>query len=214
MYRVKGDRCLLLASSSPRRRELLESTGLRILVQPSGVDEQEIVGESPMDMVLRLALAKAFDVAGRAISGSLSTDNSGGVSPDRLFVIGADTTVSIDNQIFGKPANRAEAERMLDRLSGRTHQVFSGYAVVQGSRVLESTVIESRVEFALLSPEQVSAYVRTGEPMDKAGAYAIQGVGLHLVTRVEGCYSNIVGLSLPFVIKALLKHQIIEVAPV
>lgn len=168
---------LLLASASPRRREMLAGLGWRFESSAADVDESARPGEKPDALALRLAEAKA--VAG---------------SEPGAWTIGADTVVDLGGAVFGKPANREDAARMLRALSGRTHAVHTGVAVASGGGILSSAVESTRVKFADLSDEQIAAFLATGEGDDKAGAYAIQGVGALLVERIEGCYSNVVGL--------------------
>jgi len=174
---------LVLASSSPRRKFLLNSLGIRFRVVPSSIDESLINGESPQDNVQRLALANARDVSSRF---------------REKWVLGADTIVVIDGQILGKPADEQEARAMLAKLADRTHVVFTGYAIVNSSFPERRRVryAESRVYIRALSPQQIAGYVRTGEPMDKAGAYAIQGIGSGIVETISGSYTNVVGLPL------------------
>jgi septum formation protein len=182
---------LVLASASPRRADLLAGVGLRFAVRPSHIDESPRPGEQPAAMVERLAREKAQAVA----------------HPGEL-VVGADTTVVVDGHMLGKPADDDEATAMLRRLAGRAHEVLTGVAVVEDGRVA-SGVEASRVAFAPLDEEEIAWYVATGEPLDKAGAYAIQGRGGLLVTSVDGNYSNVVGLPLPLVYRLLreLGHQ-------
>ncbi|OHB25505.1 MAG: septum formation protein Maf [Desulfuromonadaceae bacterium GWC2_58_13] len=182
---------IVLASASPRRRELLERIGIRFTVVPSDTSEDEIPGESPEEHVLRLARNKALDVAGRR-------DVAG-----RWF-IGSDTIVLRDDCILGKPADPADAAAMLRSLSGRTHRVLSGYAVHDrqtGATVAD--VVSTRVRFKELTATEIAGYIATGEPMDKAGAYAIQGIGVFMVLAIEGSYTNVVGLPLCEVIEVL-----------
>ena len=174
---------LVLASASPRRRDLLREIGLCFVVEPSAVEEAPLNGEAPEAQVCRLAREKAWDVAGR--------------HPDS-WVLGADTIVVIDGRILGKPSDVDEARAMLGTLAGRTHVVFTGYALVhsrlpEGERV---RFVRSEVYIRALSDEEIARYVNTGEPMDKAGAYAIQGIGSGIVERVSGSYTNVVGLPL------------------
>lgn len=172
---------LILASGSPRRRALLEELGLRFTVRAADIDESPLPGEAPGDMVLRLAIAKAAEEA----------------HPGEL-VLAADTTVVIDGELLGKPADEAEARRMLARIAGREHTVLTAVALEEpgkGRRV--SAVDSSRVRMAALTPGQIAWYVATGEPMDKAGSYAIQGIGALFVEKVFGNYTNVVGLPLP-----------------
>jgi len=183
MKRNSPDVDLILASSSPRRKFLLNSLGVRFRVVPSSIDESLINGESPQDNVQRLALAKATDVSSRF---------------REKWVLGADTIVVIDGQILGKPADEHEARAMLAKLADRTHVVFTGYAIVNSSFPERRRVryAESSVYIRGLSPQQIAGYVRTGEPMDKAGAYAIQGIGSGIVETISGSYTNVVGLPL------------------
>lgn len=174
---------LILASASPRRRDLLASLGLAFTVRPAAIDESPRDGEPPDAYVGRLAAAKA-----RAEG-----------APDEL-VLAADTVVALDGELLGKPAGPAEARTMLARLAGRRHEVFTGVALrdPDGDR-LERAVARTAVEIAPLSDDRIAWYVDTGEPLDKAGAYAIQGFGSLVVTRIEGNYTNVVGLPLPAV---------------
>ncbi len=171
---------LYLASSSPRRRELLEQVGVAYRVLPVDVPEVLHPGEAPEEYVLRLALAKAR--AGRdALAGAAG------------MVLGADTAVVVAGEVLGKPADRAAALAMLARLSGRVHQVLSAVALVAGERE-ESRLSVSRVSFRPIEPAEAAAYWASGEPADKAGAYAIQGRGALFVTHLEGSYSGVMGL--------------------
>ncbi|HLE36306.1 MAG TPA: Maf family protein [Candidatus Acidoferrales bacterium] len=174
---------LILASSSPRRAEVLADAGFTFEVVAARVDESRRAGEQAEAYVRRLAEAKARAVAG-------------GVSPPAI-VIAADTVVVMDGEVLGKPASAEDAGRMLRRLSGRTHQVLTGLAVLKIPGGAARVEIETtRVTFAPLTEAEIEAYVASGEPLDKAGAYAIQGRGGRLVARVEGCYFNVVGLPL------------------
>jgi septum formation protein len=174
---------IVLASASPRRKELLSGIGLSFLIVPSEVDEDHINGESPDVHVSRLALAKASEVSTKM--------------PD-FWVLGADTIVVIDKAILGKPQDETEARSMLARLSGRTHEVFTGYAIIHARFPEKRRVsyVTSSVYIRQLSEDEIADYVSTGEPMDKAGSYAIQGVGAGIVERVTGSYTNVVGLPL------------------
>ncbi len=169
---------LVLASRSPRRSHLLRDAGYEFDVLPADVDERLRPDEAPRDYVVRLARAKAAAVAGAA-----------GERP----VVAADTIVLIDGDVLGKPADRRESAAMLGRLAGRTHEVLTGVAVAAGGRVAVA-VETTRVTFAPLDPERIAWYVATGEGDDKAGAYAVQGLGSRFVERIEGSYSNVVGL--------------------
>jgi septum formation protein len=168
-----------LASRSPRRQELLRQAGVRFELAEAAVDERRAPGQSPAEYAVAMALAKAR--AARA--------------PQPLPVLGADTDVVIDDEILGKPAGRDEALAMLARLSGRTHEVYSGVAVVLGARA-ETAVSVTRVSFGPISPQQARAYWDSGEPADKAGGYAIQGLGARFVREIHGSYSGVVGLPL------------------
>ena len=174
---------LILGSSSPRRKELLNALGLRFMVIPSTVDEELMPGEIPQAHVTRLALAKSCEVATRV--------------PDR-WVLGADTIVVVDGHILGKPRDRPEAREMLAMLSNRIHTVFTGYALVNRHFPEKERVryVSSDVHIRELSRDEIAAYVNTGEPMDKAGSYAIQGIGAAIVADVTGSYTNVVGLPL------------------
>lgn len=175
---------IILASASPRRRELLQQIGLEFLVIPSHAEEQELLGETPEEHVIRLSLAKATEIANRQ-------DVSG-----RWF-IGSDTIVLCDGQILGKPTDPAHAAVMLKQLSGREHRVLSGYAVIDrqtGQHRAEA--VSTKVWFRHLTETEITSYIATGEPADKAGAYAIQGLGVCFVARIEGSYTNVVGLPL------------------
>lgn len=174
---------LILASSSPRRRELLETLGYRLEVRPTDVDESPHVGEPLADTLTRVALLKAESARGE------DPDSQAAFLP----IVAADTMVVLDGERLGKPADPDHARSMLRQLSGRTHQVSTGMAIVFGARhVLR--VVTSVVHFRDLTPDAIDAYVETGEPLDKAGGYGIQARGAALVRTVEGSYSNVVGL--------------------
>ncbi|GJG85199.1 Maf-like protein [Gemmatimonadetes bacterium T265] len=174
---------VVLASQSPRRRDLLTLVGIPHTVRPADVDETVRPGEAPAPYVERLAREKARAVA--AASGD-------------AVVVAADTTVVVDGEILGKPRDAAEARAMVARLAGRTHEVFTGMAVRRGGPgAREAAAVERvRVTFRPLGAAEVAAYVATGEPMDKAGAYGIQGYGATIVERIEGDYFAVMGLSL------------------
>jgi septum formation protein len=180
---------LILASQSPRRRELLESVGLSFRVEAADIDESVKLGEQPDLYVQRLARAKAAVVAERNLN--------------RHFVLGADTTVSIHGQIFGKPETTDEAADMLSRLSGGDHYVTTGYSIaIPGGRIIDG-VTRTTVSMRDLSTDEIAWYVATGEPFDKAGGYAIQGRAAHFITKIEGSYTNVVGLPLAEVVLLL-----------
>jgi len=182
---------IVLASASPRRRELLERIGIRFAVVPSHAAEEELPGETPEEHVLRLSRTKAQEVARRPeVAG-------------RWF-IGSDTIVLRGTTILGKPRDAAEAAAMLRSLSGRSHRVLSGYAVYDrqsGSTV--SGAVTTAVRFKELTEEEIAGYIASGEPFDKAGAYAIQGIGVFMVLAIEGSYTNVVGLPLCEVVEVL-----------
>jgi septum formation protein len=187
---------LVLASASPRRRELLAQAGFVFSVHPAHIPEDPMPDEDPIAYVTRLAREKA-----EAVYRELSerTVESGNDRPDQsLVVLGADTTVTLDGHILGKPEDAADAARMLRLLSGRTHRVITGVAVATSERV-EVAAEVTAVRFLSISDDEIAAYVASGEPMDKAGAYAIQGRAAKWIPRVEGCYFNVVGLPLALV---------------
>jgi septum formation protein len=188
---------LILASQSPRRAELLRNAGISFEVSPADVDESVRAEESPLEYVKRLAQEKALTV--------LETASAGAV------VLGADTTVVVDGESLGKPADEAEARRMLERLSGRRHQVMTGVCVAfRNAEGVESFEVEpevTEVQFAAISAEDIAAYVASGEPMDKAGAYAIQGRASRWIPRIEGCYFNVVGLPVARVCEMLARTE-------
>jgi len=180
---------LVLASGSPRRRLMLAMAGFDFDVVTPHVDETPRPGEEPEAMVLRLAVAKADAVAGIVGPGS--------------WVLGCDTTVVRDRHIVGKPATAEEGVEMLLSLAGRSHQVVTGYAVIGGQVEPVAGVALSQVTMRHIAPGEATAYVASGEPMDKAGAYALQGEGGRFVTRVDGSRSNVVGLPLEAVVPVL-----------
>jgi nucleoside triphosphate pyrophosphatase len=168
---------LVLASGSPRRREILTTAGIPFTVKAANIPEEVLPGETPRDYVLRLASAKAKAV----------DDGAGDV------ILAADTVVVLDESILEKPSDAADAERMLRQLAGREHVVMTGVCLRYPGG--QRTAVEcTRVRFTELTDDEIAEYVRSGEPMDKAGAYAIQGLASKFVDRVEGCYFNVVGL--------------------
>ena len=178
---------LVLASASPRRRELLTQTGFTFEIHPAHIPEDPHPDEDPIAYVTRLARQKA-----EVVFAKLSETCPG------LTVLGADTTVTLDNHILGKPENDEDAARMLRLLSGRTHRVITGVAIVTASRT-EVAAEATAVQFLTLSEQEIAAYIATGEPSDKAGAYAIQGHAARWIPRIEGCYFNVVGLPISLV---------------
>ena len=182
---------LVLASRSPRRAELLRLVGARFDIVPADVDERPLPDERAEAHVLRLAEAKARAAIAALPSGSLEEN-----APETL-VLGADTVVMLDREILGKPADREEALRMLRALSGRIHEVWTGLFLFDPAHARGvGEAVRSIVKFACLSEEEIERYVATSEPLDKAGAYAVQGYGAVFVEAIEGSYSNVVGLPL------------------
>jgi len=180
---------LVLASASPRRKDLLGELGLAFDVRPTDVDETPRSGETPEVLVTRLARSKA-DAGARA------------AGPDAI-VLGADTVVAIDDDVLGKPADATDAADMLRRLTRRSHRVLTGVAVAVAGRPIAVEVVTTHVAFRSLTPDEIDAYVATGEPLDKAGAYGIQGHGGALVASIKGPYDNVVGLPLTCVRRLL-----------
>ena len=195
MQSIENSKILILASQSPRRKYLLKQAGLQFKVIPSQVDESTVPMTSPESYVKILAEQKARDIARQY--------------PDN-YVIGADTIVLMDGTILGKPRSRDEARQMLARLSGKTHQVLTGFAVCCATKSYSySDTIKTDVRFKNLAPEEIEWYIHTSEPFDKAGAYAIQGLGTFLVKSIKGSYTNVVGLPVCEVIELLLTEGII-----
>ncbi|MBW1742784.1 MAG: septum formation inhibitor Maf [Deltaproteobacteria bacterium] len=187
---------LILASSSPRRRYLLEQAGLTFTVIPSTVDESSVPADTPEDHVRLLAEAKAKEIS---------------ESYPESWVIGADTLVLIDGNILGKPDSATRAREMLETLSGKTHSVLTSFFVCcqSNGRAFFETV-ESKVLFKTLSDAEIDWYIRTGEPFDKAGGYAVQGLGSFFVKRIEGSYTNVVGLPICEVMEYLLSEGVVK----
>lgn len=185
---------LILASKSPRRKYLLEQAGLLFKVIPSSFDENTVPLSDPSEYVKTLAESKALDIAGKYPAS---------------WVIGADTIVLINETILGKPESKQEARTMLVQLRGKTHQVLTGYAICcleKGRRFSETIVTD--VTFKSLTDEEINWYITTSEPFDKAGAYAIQGLGTFLVRKINGSYTNVVGLPVCEVIEFLIKEGV------
>lgn len=181
---------LVLASTSPRRRELLTQAGFEVLVVPSAVAEEHRPGEDAISFATRLAQEKA-----QAVYEEQSALDD---AQNPLLVLGADTIVVVDEEILGKPASASDAARMLALLSGRTHQVITGVCLISRAGI-EAAAEVTFVRMQTLSTAEIEAYVATGESMDKAGAYAIQGRAACWIPRIEGCYFNVVGLPLALV---------------
>ena len=192
---MKFNRRIVLASSSPRRREILEKLGIAFDIFPSNADEGGVTGSAD-ETVMILAARKAKSVAEK-LSDAL--------------VIGCDTLVALENDVFGKPESTAQAEEMLSRLSGNTHRVLSGLCLID-TATGETRVSreETFVSFKALSPEEIRAYVLSGEPMDKAGAYAIQGGAGKFVSEVKGSYDNIVGFPSELFLREVRQMGILE----
>jgi septum formation protein len=185
---------LILASGSPRRRRFLEGLGLDFVVVVADVAEIHLKGELPADFVRRLAKDKAAAV---------------GVDHPEAWVIGADTVVVLDNEILGKPRDPDDALAMLTELAGHTHEVWTGFTICRGNSEVASRAVRTEVKFVEASPDVLASYVATGEPLDKAGAYGIQGQGGVLVERIDGSYSNVVGLPLAELVEELLRLAVI-----
>ena len=183
---------VILASASPRRKEILQNTKLNFDIQKSDIEEVILENESPEDMVVRLAYEKAFDVAKR--------------NTDRL-VIGADTIVALDNEVLGKPKDQNEAYQMIKRLSNKTHKVITGISLInlKENKIIKDYVV-SFVTFKDLSEDSIKDYINTNESLDKAGAYGIQGYGALLVKNIQGDYFNIVGLPISRLSDLLKNH--------
>jgi septum formation protein len=187
---------LVLASASPRRRELLQNAGIPFIIQPSKISELPREGEAPQACAERLAREKALDVFRQR---------------PQDFVLGADTIVIVDGQILGKPRDSGNAARMLRLLSGRTHQVTTGVCLISPDRKGKNSTSDTRSETTLvtmseLSDEDIRSYVATGEPLDKAGAYAIQGIASRWISQIEGDYFNVVGLPVSLVYRMLREN--------
>jgi septum formation protein len=195
MAQIRVATTIILASKSPRRVYLLEQAGVKFTVIPSALDEDTLPVTAPPLYVKSLAEAKAKDIAQKY--------------PDK-WVIGADTIVLVENMILGKPKSYHQAFAMLKKLSGKTHQVLTGYAIYRHDRHdLFIDAVTTKVSFKTLCENEIKWYIQTKEPFDKAGAYAIQGVGTFLVKRINGSYTNVVGLPVCEVIEYLLKREII-----
>lgn len=171
---------IILASNSPRRKGLLHQVGIEFTADPSDVDERQLPGESPEEYAVRVATDKAKAAAEKAGDG---------------VIIAADTIVVLEDRVLGKPSDAQEAESMLQMLSGRMHHVITGLVVLDAeSKRMLSRTADTKVWFRKLAADEIRSYVASGEPLDKAGAYGIQGAGALLVERIEGCYFNVVGL--------------------
>jgi septum formation protein len=185
---------LILASGSPRRAQILREAGMRFEIARAKIDESPRRGETARAMTRRLAQAKAYSVAHKFRK-----------KRSEAIVIGADTTVEIDGHLLGKPDSLKAARDMLGRLSGRTHRVVTSVATIRlPDRAAKIATESTRVRFARLTASEIADYVATQEPLDKAGAYAIQGLGGRFIDRIEGCYFNVVGLPLALLYRMLI----------
>jgi len=178
---------LVLASASPRRQELLRNAGIPFAVQPAHIPEDPLPGEGARECAERLAREKAMAIAAKRPANA---------------VLGADTVVVVDGQILGKPADAADAARMLRMLSGRQHQVITGVCLVASGQCLVASEATT-VSMSGIADQEIAAYIASGEPMDKAGAYAIQGIASRWIPRIEGDYTNVVGLPVALVCRML-----------
>ena len=187
---------LVLASASPRRRDILQNAGIPFIIQPSQIPEVPREGEAPQACAERLAREKTLEVFRHR---------------PQDFVLGADTIVIVDGQILGKPSDAGDAARMLHLLAGKTHQVTTGVCLIGPNRKGKSSIQETLSETTLvtmseLSDEDIQSYIATGEPLDKAGAYAIQGIASRWISRIEGDYFNVVGLPVSLVYRMLREN--------
>jgi len=188
---------IVLASTSPRRKELLQSVGVQFEIIAPSSDESLLGKENPEDYALRLSREKALSV-------SQNLDGN-------TLVIGADTIVVVDNRILGKPKDEEDAKIMLSKISGRVHHVLTAFSITKGEHeILHTHIVGTEVIVKTLEPQEIEGYIKTGEPMDKAGAYGIQGVGAFMVKEVRGSYTNVVGLPLVEVLESLKKLGAIE----
>jgi septum formation protein len=190
------DKKIILASASPRRLELMSFAGIDFDVVPAEICEDVLPGEQPVDHVIRLSLEKA-----KAVS----------VKVESRFFIGADTVVVLDGRIMGKPADEAEATEMLTSLSGRTHEVITGFTVLdKTSGTCSSQNVRTEVLFKSLTQNEIKKYIATGCPMDKAGAYAIQGGAVHFIRSIKGSYTNVIGLPMTELYELLVNMKALE----
>ena len=193
---ISSTATFILASVSPRRRELLQLVGLKFKTIPAHIPEDYIKGESPKQHVRRLAQEKAKLIARKY---------------PKAWVLGADTIVVIDGLILGKPKNKIQAKEMLKKLSGHEHKVFTGFAVTQVvSQVSHSAVVQSTVKFKKITAAELDWYVACDEPYDKAGGYAVQGKGAYFIKSIRGSYTNVIGLPLGEVLETLKKLEAIS----
>ncbi|MGH7865091.1 MAG: Maf family protein [Candidatus Binataceae bacterium] len=192
---MTGDHTIILASGSPRRKELLAKAGIAFEAIESGVNEASAIGESACEYAIRTARDKALAVSARF--------------PQRL-VLAADTVVECEGTIMGKPSDRRAARTMLQMLAARTHRVTTSFALACGGAVVESDAVTSSVTFRALGSDEIEAYLASGDSLDKAGAYGIQGIGGTFITRVEGPRDNVMGLPVDAVLAALRRWRAFE----
>ena len=196
MFQVKEGDSIILASESTRRVDILRTLGISFSIIPPNIDEKRKKDETPKDFVLRISFAKANKV------GNLFSDKWG---------IGADTVVVIKNKILGKPKNERDAFNMLKYLSGKWHKVITGYCVLNASKnVIYRDAVETRVYLRELTEDEIARYIKTSEPFDKAGSYAVQGKGGYMVKEIKGSYANVVGLPICEVAEALLSLGVLS----
>ena len=193
---INSTASFILASASPRRRELFQSIGLKFKIIPAHVNENYLAGESPRQHVKRLSIDKAMVIARKY---------------PEAWVLGADTIVVIDGLILGKPKNKTQAREMLQNLSGREHKVFTGFTIAHvAAKIYKTKVIQSAVQFKTISPKEMDWYVSCDEPYDKAGGYAVQGKGACFIQSIYGSYTNVIGLPLCEVLEELKKLKAIN----
>lgn len=201
---------LILASGSPRRKELLEQIGAEFEILPAK-GEEVITSTVPAQVVMELSAQKAEEVAGRYKEELGVENHSASEGEQTVVILGADTVVAYENKILGKPKNEEEAVRMLQMLSGHTHSVFTGVTFViekAGKQEKQSFFVETNVTMYPMTEQQIQSYVATGEPMDKAGAYGIQGKCAVYIEKIMGDYNNVVGLPIALVYQNLEKSGI------
>lgn len=190
---MRNPQPIVLASASPRRQELLRNAGINFVVRPADIPEVPLPGEAPLMFAERMAREKAVAAM------SISNDH---------IILAADTVVAVGDQILGKPENAEDAARMLRTLSGKTHSVITGVCL-SGNDFEDIRSETTAVHFSIMNEDEIREYVRTGEPMDKAGAYAIQGMASRWISKIEGDYYNVVGLPVDLVWRMLREHNVI-----
>ncbi len=194
----------ILASASPRRRQLLQQAGCRFVVCPVDVDEAALPDESALAYVHRVTRAKALALDSAGIQSCRQQARDDALSlAEQPLILAADTIVHLDAQLLGKPVDAAQARQTLQKLSGRTHAVTTCFVLCRGDEILQAEDVTTQVRFRKLSEAEIERYIDTGEPFDKAGAYGIQGLGGFLVEAVQGSYTNVVGLPLAEVLRGL-----------